>query len=44
MNAFMSRTMNDIRGGRQSWRVVSVFSFASLAIAIANVVIGHPSF
>ncbi|MCU1231864.1 MAG: hypothetical protein JWO97_4748 [Acidobacteria bacterium] len=41
MNAFMSRTMADIRGGRQSWRVVSVFSFASLAIAVMNVVIGR---
>ncbi|HKO56547.1 MAG TPA: hypothetical protein VJ276_11765 [Thermoanaerobaculia bacterium] len=35
MSDFMLHTMKDIRGGRQSWRVILTFCIPSLAISIA---------
>ena len=35
MTAFVIETLADIRGGRQSWRVILALSLPSLAIAVA---------
>lgn len=35
MTAFMLDTLADIRGGRETWRVILTFCIPSLAIAIA---------
>jgi hypothetical protein len=35
MSDFMFHTMEDIRGGRQSWRVILTFCLPSLAISVA---------
>jgi hypothetical protein len=35
MTDFVHHTMSDIRGGRQSWRVILAFCIPSLAISIA---------
>ena len=42
MSAFMNRTISDIRGGRDSWRVLAIFSMLSFAISIAAVAVRHP--
>lgn len=34
MSEFMNQTMNDIRGGRETWRVLLACCAPSLAIAI----------
>lgn len=36
MNHFLSSTLDDIRGGRQSWRVLVSMSLPSFAIAFAT--------
>ena len=36
MTAFMNETLADMRGGRQSWRVILTFCLPSLAIAVAT--------
>lgn len=33
MTDFISSTLNDMRGGRQSWRVVVAFSVPSFALS-----------
>jgi len=35
MTAFMIDTLADMRGGRQSWRVILTFCIPSLAIGVA---------
>lgn len=35
MSDFIHDTMSDIRGGRQSWRVILMFCVPALAISIA---------
>jgi len=35
MTAFMIDTLADMRGGRQSWRVIVTVCIPSLAIAVA---------
>jgi len=42
MTHFLKDTMSDIRGGRQSWRVLSLFSGSSLLISIATVFVRQP--
>lgn len=42
MSAFVNNTMSDIRSGRQSWRVLFVFSSLSFVIAIAHAAIAQP--
>jgi hypothetical protein len=42
MNSFFKNTLSDIRGGRQSWRVVSLLSGSSFVISIASVLIRQP--
>lgn len=42
MTNFMKNTMSDIRAGRQSWRVMSVFSGSSLMISVAAVLLHQP--
>jgi hypothetical protein len=34
MNAFLANAVNDMRGGRQSWRVIVTMSLPALFIAI----------
>ena len=35
MSKFVQETINDIRGGRESWRVLAFFSGPSFVIAVA---------
>jgi hypothetical protein len=42
MTHFLKETMSDIRGGRQSWRVLSVFSGSSFVISVATYLISQP--
>ena len=35
MSRFLNETMSDIRGGRDSWRVLIVLSGAAFVIAVA---------
>jgi hypothetical protein len=42
MNAFMKNTIKDIRGGRESWRVFSLFSASSFFISVATVLVRQP--
>lgn len=42
MTAFMNKTISDIRGGRETWRVVTLFSMVSMAISVAFTVLRHP--
>jgi hypothetical protein len=37
MTAFVQQTVSDIRKGRESWRVLFVFSILSFAISVATV-------
>jgi hypothetical protein len=41
MTAFVNKTVSDIRGGRDSWRVVILFSSLSFAISIATTLARH---
>jgi hypothetical protein len=34
MSAFLHQTITDMRSGRDSWRVVAIFSAISFAIAV----------
>jgi len=38
MTAFVNQTVADIRSGRETWRVLFVFSALSLVISLAAVV------
>ena len=42
MNAFVKKTIADLRGGRQSWRVISVLSGSSFVISVASVLVRQP--
>ncbi|HKO00916.1 MAG TPA: hypothetical protein VJ032_04425 [Thermoanaerobaculia bacterium] len=42
MTHFLKDTMSDIRGGRQSWRVVTIFSGSSFVISVATYLISNP--
>lgn len=35
MSKFMEETIEDLRGGRQSWRVVTILTSAAFAISFA---------
>jgi energy-converting hydrogenase Eha subunit A len=37
MSEFLTQTITDMRSGRDSWRVVAVFSTVSFAIGLAAV-------
>lgn len=39
MNQFLTSTLDDLRGGRQSWRVLVSLSLPSFAIAFATALI-----
>ena len=39
MSAFLNHTLSDIRGGRESWRVFTLFAVPSFVIAIAVAVV-----
>jgi hypothetical protein len=34
MNSFLNQTMSDMRGGRQTWRVIVALGLPSFAVAI----------
>jgi hypothetical protein len=38
---FVSETTSDLRGGRQSWRVLSMLWSVALVIAIATAAVPH---
>lgn len=40
MSKFVNETINDIRGGRDSWRVLAMFSAPSFLIAVAAALVG----
>ena len=42
MNSFLKQTISDIRGGRQSWRVISLFGGSSFLISVAATFIRQP--
>lgn len=42
MSRFLNETMSDIRGGRQSWRVVVTMSVPAFLLSIAAAVAQHP--
>ena len=37
MSKFVHETINDIKGGRESWRVLAMFTAPSFVIAVALV-------
>ena len=39
MTTLIHETLADMRGGRQSWRVILTFCVASLAISIASALV-----
>jgi hypothetical protein len=42
MKAFVKSTITDIRGGRDSWRVLFILSLVSFTISVATVVLRQP--
>jgi hypothetical protein len=42
MTTFMKATIQDIRGGRQTWRVMSLLTSSSFVISIATVLARQP--
>jgi hypothetical protein len=41
MNAFLNQMMDDLRHGRESWRVMLVMSSAALAITVSALQLHH---
>lgn len=41
MTAFVNKTVSDIRSGRDSWRVVSLFSSLAFVLSIATTLARH---
>ena len=39
IRTFVSETASDLRGGRQSWRIVSLLCSAALAISVGTTLI-----
>jgi hypothetical protein len=42
MLAFVNQTVSDIRRGRESWRVMILFSAFSFAISVIAALLSHP--
>ena len=41
MSHFISNTMHDLRGGRQSWRVLVLFDAAALLVGVGTTLISR---
>jgi hypothetical protein len=39
MNAFLQQTISDLRGGRQSWRVLTTLCVPSFAVSVATYIL-----
>jgi hypothetical protein len=44
MNRFLNETISDIRGGRQTWRVLASFSIPAFLLSLLATVVQHPTF
>ena len=39
IQGFLNNTVSDMKGGRESWRIFTLFGFVSLAASLATVIV-----